>query len=122
MAAGTDASVALGLLQLKDEVAGFGRQVMRRVSEWRSGLSRFSRSKRLVAAHAVLAVSSYFEALGAALGVRLSFTAAEQVSLAAGGETLPPGYARRNLYGSDYPICRHKKQCARLTRWTLSAR
>lgn len=97
MLAGTDATIALGLLQLKDEVAGFGRQVMRRVSERRSGLSRFSRSERLVAAHAVLVVSSYFEALGAAQlpvpEVRLSFSAAEQVSLAAGGGTLPGGYA-----------------------------
>jgi hypothetical protein len=97
MMAGADASIALGLLQLKDEVVGFGRQVMRRVSEWRSGLSRFSRSERLVAAHAVLVVSSYFEALAAARlpvpEVQLSFAAAEQVSLAAGGETLPGGYA-----------------------------
>ena len=97
MLAGTDATIALGLLQLKDEVVGFGRQVMRRVSEWRSGLSRFGRSERLVAAHAVLVVSSYFEALGGAPlpvpAVRLAFTAAEQVSLAAGSETLPGGYA-----------------------------
>jgi hypothetical protein len=97
MLAGTDATVALGLLQLKDEVVGFGQLVMRRVSEWRSGLSRFSRSERLFAAHAVLVVSSYFEALGTAqLPVpadRLAFTAAEQVSLAAGSDTLPGGYA-----------------------------
>ena len=86
MAAGTDASIALGLLQLKDEVVGFGQQVMRRVSEWHSGLSRFSRSERLFAAHAVLVVSSYFEASGAAQlpvpEVRLAFTGTEQVSLA----------------------------------------
>jgi hypothetical protein len=97
MLAGTDATIALGLLQLKDEVVGFGQQVMRRVSEWRSGLSRFSRSERLFAAHAVLVVSSYFEALGTAQlpvpAVRLAFTAAEQVSLAVGSETLPGGYA-----------------------------
>jgi hypothetical protein len=97
MVAGADATVALGLLQLKDEVIGFGRLVMRRVSEWRSGLSRFSRSERLSAAHAVLVVSSYFEALGAAeLPVpagRLAFTAAEQVALAAGGESSLGGYA-----------------------------
>lgn len=97
MLAGTDATVALGLLQLKDEVVGFGQQVMRRVSEWRSGLSRFSRSERLVAAHAVLAVSSYFEALGAAQlpvpAARLAFTATEQASLTAGSETLPVSYA-----------------------------
>jgi hypothetical protein len=96
MLAGTDATIALGLLQLKDEVVGFGQQVMRRVSEWHSGLSRFSRSERLFAAHAVLVVSSYFEALGAAQlpvpEVRLAFTAAEQVSLAAGSGTLPGGY------------------------------
>ena len=97
MLAGTDATIALGLLQLKDEVVGSGRQVMRRVSEWRSGLSRFGRSERLFAAHAVLVVSSYFEALGAAQlpvpAFRLVFTAAEQVSLAAGRQTLPGGYA-----------------------------
>ena len=97
MLAGADATIALGLLQLKDEVMGFGQQVMRRISEWRSGLSRFSRSERLFAAHAVLVVSSYFEALEAAQlpvpEVRFAFTAAEQVSLAAGGETLPGGYA-----------------------------
>jgi hypothetical protein len=97
MLAGTDATIALGLLQLKDEVVRFGQQVMRRVSEWRSGLSRFSRSERLFAAHTVLVVSSYFEALGTAQlpipAVRLAFTAAEQVSLAAGSETLMGGYA-----------------------------
>lgn len=96
MLTGKDAAAPLGLLQLKDEIVGYGHAVVRKVSEWHSGLSRFDRSQRLAAAHAVLVVSSYFEALGAApLPVpieRLEFTAAEKVSLTS-GTVLSDGYA-----------------------------
>jgi hypothetical protein len=92
---GKDAAAPLGVLQLKDEVVRLGHQAASWVSDQRSGLSRFARSERLAAAHAVLVVSSYFEALGDAdLPVpaeRLALTSAEQAALATGG-AVPTGY------------------------------
>jgi hypothetical protein len=92
---GRDAGALLSLLDLKNEVVRHGQEVVRRVSEWHSGLSRFDRSDRLAAAHSVLVVSSYFEALDRAdmpISVdRLEFSAAEQIALAA-GSGVPDGY------------------------------
>jgi hypothetical protein len=92
---GRDAEALLSLLELKSEVVRHGQEVMRRVSEWHSGLSRFDRSDRLAAAHAVLVIFSYFEALDQAdmpISVdRLEFSAEEQVALAA-GRGVPDGY------------------------------
>lgn len=95
VAAGRDAGPALGLLEIKNDVVGCAHEVVRRVSEWRSGLARFDRSQRLAAAHAVLVVASYFRALqDADLPVpaeRLRLSAAEQAAVATGGG-LPEGY------------------------------
>jgi len=63
LAAGEDADAPMNIGVLKDEVVGFAQEIVSRVAEWRTGVSRFTRSERLAAAHAVLAVSSYFEAL-----------------------------------------------------------
>jgi hypothetical protein len=60
---GRDAGTPFGLLELKNEVVRYGQDVVGKVSEWRSGLARFDRSQRLAAAHSVLVVASYFEAL-----------------------------------------------------------
>jgi hypothetical protein len=96
LAHGLSPEVPLGLFELKDEVIGLGHDVVGRISEWHRGLSRFDRSERLAAAHAILVISSYFEALEAAdLLVPVSsleLSAAEQAALAA-GSGLPDGYA-----------------------------
>ncbi len=95
LATGRDAGPPLSVLEVKNEVVRYGHEIVRRVSEWRSGLARFDRSQRLAAAHAVLVVASYFEALeSAGLPVpvdRLALSGAEQAALAAGGD-LPDGY------------------------------
>jgi hypothetical protein len=58
-----DMSAALSLLELKNDLVGFAQKISVQVSDWRRGLTRFDRSQRLVAAHAIIAISSYFEAL-----------------------------------------------------------
>lgn len=60
---GGDASTPTNLFDLKDEVVRFGNESVRRISERRNGLSRYDRTQRLAAAHAVLVVSSYFETI-----------------------------------------------------------
>jgi hypothetical protein len=60
---GADPSAPMNLFDLKDEVVRFGHDAVRRVSERRNGLSRYDRTQRLAAAHAVLVVASYFETL-----------------------------------------------------------
>jgi hypothetical protein len=96
LVSGQDAGTPLGILELKNEAVRFGQVIARRVSDWRRGLSRFDRSERLAAAHAVLVISAYFEALGDAnLPVaveRLGLTGAEQAALATGDVVLD-GYA-----------------------------
>ncbi|MEV0400378.1 hypothetical protein [Actinoallomurus sp. NPDC050550] len=88
-ATGHDVSAPLNLFDLKEEIVRFGHETVRRISERRNGLSRFDRTQRLAAAHAVLVVSSYFEALEQAdLPIeldRLELTAAERVATATGG-------------------------------------
>jgi hypothetical protein len=95
LAGGRDPGPALDLLELAGDITGYGQDVFRRVGEWRSGLSRFDRSQRLAAAHAVLVVASYFAALEAA-GLpgtsRLGLSAAEQAALAVAAVP-PAGYA-----------------------------
>lgn len=96
LAAGRDAQPAVSLLEIKNEVVRYGHEIVRRVSEWRSGLARFDRSQRLAAAHAVLVVASYFEALDRAdLPVpvdRLALSREDLAVLAKAGKGLPRGY------------------------------
>ncbi|WP_433493916.1 NACHT domain-containing protein [Micromonospora sp. CA-248089] len=54
---------ALGIFDAKAEFVRLGHELMRNVAEKRSGLSRFGRSQRLEAAHAVIVVTAFFEAL-----------------------------------------------------------
>jgi CheY-like chemotaxis protein len=90
---GGDPSAPMNLFDLKDEVVRFGHESMRRISERRNGLSRYDRTQRLAAAHAVLVVSSYFETLDR---TELLLTP-EQIAATAGerltqGESPPKGY------------------------------
>ncbi|MFY1616916.1 NACHT domain-containing protein [Micromonospora sp. WMMD736] len=54
---------ALGIFDAKAEFVRLGYELVRTVSEQRSGLSRYGRTQRLEAAHAVIAVTAFFEAL-----------------------------------------------------------
>lgn len=96
-AAGADVSTPVTVLELKNEIVRYGHEAVRRVREWRSGLSRFDRSERLIAAHSVLVISAYFEALGeTSLPVpieQLELPGPGKVALATGAGTAPEGYA-----------------------------
>lgn len=95
LAAGRGVELPVSVFELKTEVVLYAHETVRRISEWRTGLSRFDRSERLAAAHAVLVISSYFEAAEQAdLPVsmeRLALTRAEQAALATGSK-VPDGY------------------------------
>ena len=90
---GSDPSAPMNLFDLKDEVVRFGHESVRRVSERRSGLSRYDRTQRLAAAHAVLVVSSYFETIDRAnlplTPERLASSAGEKLTH---GGSPPKGY------------------------------
>ena len=53
LAAGEDTDAPMSILALKDEVVGFAQEILQGVPEWRTGVSRFTRSERLAAVHAV---------------------------------------------------------------------
>ncbi|MGC4788764.1 NACHT domain-containing protein [Micromonospora sp. DT178] len=80
---------ALGIFDAKAEFVRLGHELVRGVSEKRSGLSRYGRTQRLEAAHAVVAVTAFFEVLGEidlpfdVASARIS--KAEQLSLAGSG-------------------------------------
>ena len=52
----------LSLFGAKSEAVRLGHELVRKLSERRGGLSRYSQTQRLEAAHAVLVVIAYFEA------------------------------------------------------------
>ncbi|GLY04208.1 hypothetical protein [Actinoplanes sp. NBRC 101535] len=87
-------SEVLGWFDAKGELVRLSHDLVRSLSERRSGLSRHSRTERLEAAHTVLVITSFFEALN---DVRLpltldelALTAEEQAGLT-GRRTLEPG-------------------------------
>ncbi|GGM39594.1 hypothetical protein GCM10011608_25400 [Micromonospora sonchi] len=92
-AGGTALSVAtlgaIDLFAVRDEIVNYGNQAVRGIRERLSGLGRYDRTQRLVAAHTVLVISSFFEAFDetlTAIGVdpaELEITLAEQVALGA---------------------------------------
>ncbi|MEV0383585.1 hypothetical protein [Nonomuraea sp. NPDC050643] len=59
------------LRDMRDGIVGYGEDVVRRMPELKSGVDRFTRTRRLAAAHAAIVVAAYFEALGEA---KLPFT------------------------------------------------
>ncbi|WP_188193409.1 NACHT domain-containing protein [Nonomuraea sp. SYSU D8015] len=63
--------LVLGLADMRMSIVRFGEDVVGRMSELRGGVDRHTRTQRLAAAHAVIVVSAYFEALGEA---KLPFT------------------------------------------------
>ncbi|WFE41595.1 AAA family ATPase [Micromonospora sp. WMMD998] len=65
VAASAPVPALLGVFGAKAEFVRLGHELVRGVSEKRSGLSRYGRTQRLEAAHAVIAVTAFFEALNA---------------------------------------------------------
>ncbi|BCB91233.1 NACHT domain-containing protein [Phytohabitans suffuscus] len=82
--------VVLGWFDARTEFVRLGHQLVRGLSERRSGLSRYGRTRRLEAAHAVIVVTAYFEALAAAdlplAFADLELTAQEQLAVAGGAD------------------------------------
>lgn len=91
-------ATALGLFDLKGEVDRMGRDAVGALRDRVRGLDRFSRTELLEAAHTVIVITSFFEALddldeslNTALNTAsLELTGQEQATLAAGG-----GYGAR---------------------------
>ncbi|RVX40576.1 hypothetical protein EDD27_2991 [Nonomuraea polychroma] len=63
--------LVMGLADMRASIVRFGENVVGRMPELRGGVDRHTRTQRLAAAHAVIVVSAYFEALGEA---KLPFT------------------------------------------------
>ncbi|HEX6525730.1 MAG TPA: hypothetical protein VF070_37810 [Streptosporangiaceae bacterium] len=80
---------ALAFFAVRDELVKWGNDVVGGIRGKISGLNRFDRTQRLVAAHAVIVITSFYEALDRALTApqpaglgSLRLTRAEQISLA----------------------------------------
>ncbi|NBE83898.1 NACHT domain-containing protein [Micromonospora rubida] len=103
LAAAVPVPALLGIFDAKAEFVRLGHELMRGAAEKRSGLSRYGRSQRLEAAHAVLAVTAFFEVLGerapSDLG-GLGPTREEQLRLAGGD---PGGDLVAALFGTAAP-------------------
>jgi hypothetical protein len=64
LATATSVPAVLGWFDAKAEFVRLSHDLVRQIAERRSGLSRFDRTERLAAAHRVLVVTAFFEALG----------------------------------------------------------
>ncbi|MEV0002958.1 AAA family ATPase [Micromonospora sp. NPDC050980] len=89
LAASVPVPALLGIFDAKAEFVRLGHELVRGASEKRSGLSRYGRTRRLEAAHAVIAVTAFFKALNEidlpfAVG-KARITRAEQLTLAGAG-------------------------------------
>lgn len=109
-AAATGHIQALGLFGAKAELVRLSSGLIRELSVNVSGVSRFTRSERLIAAHAVVVVMAYFEALNM---VELPFdvdalelTKSDEIGLIIGGSEAPQSLAAlaEKLLCSDIPI------------------
>jgi hypothetical protein len=89
VASAAGAGFALSLFGPKSELARLSGDLVSGLADRLRGVSRLGRSERLVAAHAVVVLTAYFEALrevSLPFDVReLKLTAAEQVAVATGG-------------------------------------
>jgi hypothetical protein len=80
----------LAFFDVRDELVRWGNDIIRLIRDRISGLSRFDRTQRLVAAHTVIVITSFYEALGEAIDTPegsvklrdLELTGAEQVAIA----------------------------------------
>ncbi|GAA3398116.1 NACHT domain-containing protein [Cryptosporangium minutisporangium] len=88
-------ALALSLFDAKSELARLGGELVAGLRDRMSGLGRLGRTERLAAAHSVLVLSAFFEAVAAAdLPMRVQLTGAEQVGLVA-DEITPVSRLRR---------------------------
>ncbi|WP_229403518.1 NACHT domain-containing protein [Micromonospora okii] len=104
LAASVPVPALLGIFDAKAEFVRLGHELMRGAAEKRSGLSRYGRSRRLEAAHAVLAVTAFFEILNerAPSGLGDSGpTREEQLTLAGG---TPGGDLVAALFATAAPV------------------
>jgi hypothetical protein len=88
-ASASGSGLALNLFSAKSELAQLSSELVRGLGQRLRGLDRFSRTERLAAAHSVVALTAYFEALASADlpfdARKLELTKSEQVALAQGG-------------------------------------
>ncbi|MGW7484904.1 NACHT domain-containing protein [Nonomuraea muscovyensis] len=91
------ARMAFTLADLRDDAVRYGEHVLRRAPGWKGDVNRHTRTQRLAAAHAVVVVSAYLEALDEAklpfALSRLGLDRGEQAALALGGPAAG-GFAR----------------------------
>lgn len=126
VATGGGSEVALSLFDAKAEVIRLGHVVAGKIHETVRVLGRYDRSSRLQAAHGVLVVSSFFEALDET--VRASaveppeLTRADQVMLAS--DTRVDGNWLHMLFHADLPVpapeASYAELIAALDRWFRS--
>jgi hypothetical protein len=84
---GVAAADVLNLFGVSAELVRYGRELVNGFAERRQGLSRFDRTQRIQAAHAIIVITAYFEVMEVAdlpfLFDELELTKAEQVTLVA---------------------------------------
>ena len=82
------APAVLALLDAKSELVKLGRDLIKGLRERRAGLSRYGRTQRLAAAHTILVVTAYFEAMAETdmplPYAAIELTGPEQIAIAAG--------------------------------------
>ncbi len=86
---------ALAFFGVRDELVRWGNDVVRTIRDRISGVSRFDQTQRLVAAHSVVVITSFYEALGELLdspgspiSLRdLELTEEERLAISSGGAT-----------------------------------
>lgn len=91
---------ALPFFDVRDELVRWGDDVVRTIRDQISGVSRFDRTQRLVAAHTVIAITSFYEALGELLdapgnpiGLRdLELTEEDRLAILSDGATAGEGF------------------------------
>lgn len=97
LGAAITAPALLAWIEARAEFAHLCQDLVRAFSEHRSGFSRYDRTQRLQAAHSVLVVAAYFDALAVAdlpFPVKdLNLTKAEQVIMANDGSALSASLA-----------------------------
>jgi hypothetical protein len=103
-------SDVLSVFGMQSQLTRLGRELVRNVSEKRRGLSRFDRTQRIQAAHAVIVITAYFEALREAdlpfSLDQLELTKAEQVTLVLDHPTRGSGAGELvgQLLNTDIPL------------------
>jgi hypothetical protein len=82
---------AMDFFAVRDELVAWGNRTARGLRERMTGIGRFDRTQRLVAAHSVLVITAFYEALGEVLDAEgaidlraVRLTREEQVSLSTG--------------------------------------